>query len=345
MRRAAGVLGRIQRSLKSWYDFGAGYDPVFTFWCAEPWKALNTALTGHQKFLEQTIGEIDPKDEDRLLGNPIGRDALLSALVAERIAYSPEELIAIAEREFAWCDDQRAQAASAMGLDGDWRAAQNKVRGIQVPPGDQPAMIRELADEATNTSKSATCSPFPSSPKKPGAWAMMSPARQRFSPYFTGGEVISISYPHPGHGPRIQAAIHARQQPPLLPGGGAPRIDPWPPPAGLHGGSLEHPPRHLSHPLPGGGLGPLLGAAPVGPGLCPIPRRRNRHALWRSHRCARILFSLNYHLGNWSAEECVEFLIDRVGHDPGNATAEVRRSIQGGMGPYTKPPTCWGACN
>ncbi|MDF1836793.1 MAG: DUF885 family protein, partial [Planctomycetota bacterium] len=51
------------------------------------------------------------------------------------------------------------------------------------------------------------------------------------------------------------------------------------------------------------------------------------------HRCARILFSLNYHLGKWSAEECVDFLVNRVGHDRRNATAEVRRSIQGGYGP------------
>ena len=49
--------------------------------------------------------------------------------------------------------------------------------------------------------------------------------------------------------------------------------------------------------------------------------------------CARILFSLNYHLGNWSPEECVDFLVARVGHERNNATAEVRRSIQGGYGP------------
>ena len=54
---------------------------------------------------------------------------------------------------------------------------------------------------------------------------------------------------------------------------------------------------------------------------------------WRSHRCARILFSFNYHLGNWSPEECGEFLVARVGHEENNATAEVRRSIQGGYGP------------
>jgi len=54
---------------------------------------------------------------------------------------------------------------------------------------------------------------------------------------------------------------------------------------------------------------------------------------WRAHRSARILFSLNFHLSNWSPEECVDFLVERVGHDRNNAEAEVRRSIQGGYGP------------
>ena len=54
---------------------------------------------------------------------------------------------------------------------------------------------------------------------------------------------------------------------------------------------------------------------------------------WRSHRCARIIFSLNFHLGNWSPQECVDFLVETVGHENRNAEAEVRRSIQGGYGP------------
>jgi uncharacterized protein (DUF885 family) len=54
---------------------------------------------------------------------------------------------------------------------------------------------------------------------------------------------------------------------------------------------------------------------------------------WRSHRCARIIFSLNFHLGNWTPQQCVDFLVERVGHERLNAEAEVRRSVQGGYGP------------
>jgi len=54
---------------------------------------------------------------------------------------------------------------------------------------------------------------------------------------------------------------------------------------------------------------------------------------WRAHRCARIVFSLKFHLGEWSPEECVDFLVEQVGHERRNAEGEVRRSVQGGYGP------------
>jgi uncharacterized protein (DUF885 family) len=51
------------------------------------------------------------------------------------------------------------------------------------------------------------------------------------------------------------------------------------------------------------------------------------------HRCARIIFSLNYHLGRWKPQECIDFLVDRVGHERSTAEGEVRRSFTGGYGP------------
>ena len=54
---------------------------------------------------------------------------------------------------------------------------------------------------------------------------------------------------------------------------------------------------------------------------------------WRMHRCARIIFSLNYHTGKWSPQECIDFLVNRVGHETANAEGEVRRSFVGGYDP------------
>lgn len=49
--------------------------------------------------------------------------------------------------------------------------------------------------------------------------------------------------------------------------------------------------------------------------------------VWRSHRCARIVFSLNFHLGKMTPPECVDLLVNWVGFDRNNAAAEVRRSV------------------
>ena len=74
------------------------------------------------------------------------------------------------------------------------------------------------------------------------------------------------------------------------------------------------------------------------------PQDRIGMLFWRMHRCARIIFSLSFHLGTMTPQQCIDFLVDRVGHERDNATAEVRRSFAGMYGPPTKPPTCWAAC-
>ena len=68
-------------------------------------------------------------------------------------------------------------------------------------------------------------------------------------------------------------------------------------------------------------------------GFPKTPANRVGMLFWRMHRCARIIFSLNFHLGKMTPDECVNFLVDRVGHERENAAAEVRRSVMGGYGP------------
>jgi uncharacterized protein (DUF885 family) len=63
------------------------------------------------------------------------------------------------------------------------------------------------------------------------------------------------------------------------------------------------------------------------------PEDRIGMLFWRMHRCARIIFSLNYHLGKMTPQQCIDFLVDRVGHERANAEAEVRRSFTGRYGP------------
>ncbi len=54
------------------------------------------------------------------------------------IAYTPEELIELARKELAWCEDQMKQAAREMGKGDDWKAALEHVKTLHVEPGKQP---------------------------------------------------------------------------------------------------------------------------------------------------------------------------------------------------------------
>ena len=63
------------------------------------------------------------------------------------------------------------------------------------------------------------------------------------------------------------------------------------------------------------------------------PEDRVGMLFWRMHRAARIIVSLKFHLGRMKPAEMVDFLVDRVGHEPDGATAEVRRYIGGGYPP------------
>jgi uncharacterized protein (DUF885 family) len=54
---------------------------------------------------------------------------------------------------------------------------------------------------------------------------------------------------------------------------------------------------------------------------------------WRMHRCARIIFSIKFHLGQMTPQECIDLLVNRVGHERATAEGEVRRSFAGDYPP------------
>ena len=63
------------------------------------------------------------------------------------------------------------------------------------------------------------------------------------------------------------------------------------------------------------------------------PEERVGALVWRMHRSARVIFTMNFHLGKWTPQQCVQFLDRRRGLRAENATAEVRRSFDGSVGP------------
>jgi uncharacterized protein (DUF885 family) len=63
-------------------------------------------------------------------------------------------------------------------------------------------------------------------------------------------------------------------------------------------------------------------------GFHKTPEQKIGALFWRMHRCARIIFSFKFHMGEWTPGQAVDFLVDKVGHERDNAAAEVRRSFE-----------------
>jgi uncharacterized protein (DUF885 family) len=68
-------------------------------------------------------------------------------------------------------------------------------------------------------------------------------------------------------------------------------------------------------------------------GFHKTPEERIGALFWRMHRSARVMFTMHFHLGEWTPKQCIDYLISAVGHEPDNAAAEVRRSFDGSVGP------------
>lgn len=331
--RAAEQLERLTWALDRWHRDRMGYEPEYSWWCAAPWDTLKPKLQEYASFVRTELGGLDADDAEQLIGDPIGRAALLQELQFERIAYTPAELILIAEREFAWCQAERKKAAAEMGLDDDWKAAQEQVKNLHVEPGQQPQLILELAEEAIAFLEQRDLITIPEVAKQVWRMDMMSVARQKYTPYFTGGEVISIAYPTDGmeHEDKImamrgnnrhyaKATVHHE----LIPGHHL---------QGYMSRRWNPHRRAFYTPFLVEGWALYWELRLWDLDFAESPEDRIGMLFWRSHRCARIIFSLKFHLGEWSPQECVDFLVDQVGHERRNATAEVRRSIQGGYGP------------
>lgn len=59
---------------------------------------------------------IPPDDKTTIIGDPVGRDALMNDLADNLIPYTPEELIAIAQTEYDWCMGEMLKASREMGF-------------------------------------------------------------------------------------------------------------------------------------------------------------------------------------------------------------------------------------
>lgn len=331
--RAVTALGERTRLLESWYEHYAGYDPVFTWWNEDPYARAKAALDDYATFLRESVIGYREGEDEPIVGDPIGAEGLDADLRYEMIPYTPEELIAIAEREYAWCEARMIEASRELGYGDDWRAALEYVKTLHREPGDQPQMIRELADEALAFVTERDLVTVP--PLTDEVWRieMMSPERQKVSPFFLGGEVIQVSFPTDGmeHEYKLmsmrgnnehfsRATVHHE----LIPG------------HHLQGFMTRRFNSHreaFSTPFWGEGWALYWEMLLWDLGFPSTPEDRIGMLFWRMHRTARIIFSLSFHLERMTPQEAIDFLVERVGHERANAEAEVRRSFNGSYSP------------
>jgi uncharacterized protein (DUF885 family) len=331
--RAVRTVASLRETLRNWFNFHNGYEPLFSWWNAEPYKAVDASLQNYQSFLLNSLVGIKADDKTTIIGDPIGRDALLKELEYEMIPYSPEELVEIANKEFAWCETEMKKASREMGYGDDWKKALEAVKQKYVEPGKQPEMIRNLAYQATDFVEKNDLVTVPKLAKESWRMEMMSPERQLVSPFFLGGETILVSYPTSGmsHEQKLMSMrgnnphfSHAVVHHELIPG------------HHLQGFMMDRhrPYRQLFYtPFWMEGWALYWEFLLWDKGFDKSPEDKVGALFWRMHRCARIIFSLNFHLEKMSPNEAVDFLVDRVGHERDNAMGEVRRSFSGDYGP------------
>ncbi len=331
--RAAEVIGQLHGTLQSWYKFYEGYDPIFSWWTLTPYRGADTAMTAYARLLRERVVGWKRGDDEPIVGLPIGRDGVMADLHHEMIAYSPEELMAIAQKELDWGEGEMKKASREMGFGDDWKKALEKVKETYVPPGDQVNMVKDLEFDGYAFVKKHDLITVPPLAQETWRIEMLTPEEQKVSPFFLGGEILQVSYPTDsmsdadkmmsmrGNNPHFSHATVFHE---MIPGHEL---------QGFMNQRYYPYRREFGTPFWTEGSAFYWETLFWDLGYQDKPEDRIGSLFWRMHRAARIIFSLNFHLGNWTPQQCIEFLIDRVGHERANATAEVRRSFNGSYGP------------
>ena len=231
LHRAAVRLSQLRNFFRSWFNFYDLYDPKFSWWVAAEYKKADEALDSLAQSLHKASGVPGPLDPGPAQGGrggrgntppadaggrgpapartgeamgsneelsgigPVGNQALIDALKAAMIPYTPDELIQIANREFAWCDKEMLRASNEMGFGGDWRKALEAVKNKYVKPGQMIYLVRDLAREAEAFLEKRELVTLPPMLKEDYWEEAMTPQRQLINPFFTGGATIQVSSP------------------------------------------------------------------------------------------------------------------------------------------------------
>lgn len=353
--RAADQLDQIRNTVGVWYRYYNGYDPLFSWWVANPYQKLDEAMRRYATTIRTRIVGIQPAPvvaagaqggagaaaaprnaaaaNEPIIGDPIGAEGLATDLRNAMIPYTADELIAIAEKEYAFSLAEAKKAAREMGLGDDWKAAMEKVKNMYVEPGKQPDLIRDLANEADAFFAKHDWVTIPALAREDWRMEMMAPERQRVSPFFLGGDLILVSYPTAdmtdeeklmslrGNNPFFSRAVVFHE---LNPGHHL---------QGFMSARYNPHRRVFSTPFWNEGQSLYWEMFLWDRDFHVTPEDRLGALAWRMHRSARIVFSLSFHLGKMTPEQAIEYVVDKVPFERANAEGEVRRSFNGSYSP------------
>jgi uncharacterized protein (DUF885 family) len=338
-QRAAGALDSLAGTLDSWAAFYDEFVPEFSWWTHRPRQDAQKEIRDLAKYLREEVAGLKGKDEDPLIGDPIGRDGLLVDLQGEMLAYTPEELIAIGEHELDWCETELKKAAAQMGLGDDWKAALAKVKEDQMAPGEQANLVRDEARAMIKFLSDRNLVTIPPLCLETWRLEMHSVETQRVLPYAVyGGQHMGVSYAAESmpHSDKLMSMrgnnrhfTHIVTPHELIPGHHLQ----------LFYADREHEYRRMFYTpfyVEGWALYWEMYLWDAGwPGATGQDATMDKIGMlfWRMHRAARIIVSLKFHLGEMTPQEMIDFLVDKVGHERSGATAEVRRFIGGGYSP------------
>ncbi|MCP9755095.1 DUF885 family protein [Lacihabitans sp. CCS-44] len=331
---AADIVKELIRATEESYKFYYEYNPEFNWWIQAPHKKLMKTFEEYEGLLRKHFSNTLVKDDGSgIIGKPLGRDALLKDLSFEFITYSPEQLISEANNQFAWCEKEMLKASNELGYGNDWKKALEHVKQTYVPPGQWQEDVNKLAWEAIKYVEDRDLVTVPALAKETWRTVMLSAEAQKVSPFFLGGEQIMVSYPTAamdhddkmmsmrGNNPYFSRATVQHE---LIPGHHLQQFM-----------NQRYKPyrRTFGTPFWTEGWALYWEFNLWDKGFPRTPEEKIGMLFWRMHRCARIIFSLNYHLEKMTPQQCIDLLVDKVGHERANAEAEVRRSFTGRYGP------------
>jgi len=322
-----------EQMLNQWYAHYAQFQPGFEWWLKKPVEDAKRDFSEYDKWLREKMAGVKNREEAAPFGEVVGADRLQEQLDYEMIPYTPAELIERAEKEFEWCAAEMLKAAKELGFDTR-REGLEHIKDQFVPAGGQEDYVVQQAEEAIAFCDKHDLLTVPALCRETWRVKMVDEKGQRTLPYAAyGGLNVLVAYATgsmnhekklmsmrgnnlhttrivtaheviPGH--HLQGFVQARNKP---------YRSLFRTPFNIEGWCLYWEMRLWELEFARG------------------PEDRIGFLFWRMHRCARIIVTLKFHTGKMEPAKMIDFLVDEVGHERVQATAEVRRYIRGGYSP------------